>query len=239
MVVSITDIAEQRELEHAARERDAAEIRAEASRATVRRIAESLAEANRRTARNLHDGAQQRLVTLLINLQLAREQVPPDDTEAREHLDAAIADARTAIDELRELAAGIHPAILTTRGLVPAVTALAKRCPIPVGVTGDVSRRLDASVESNAYFVVAEAITNALKYSNASRIDVRIHLADTLQLTVIDDGIGGAPESPAADRDGFGLVGLSDRVMAFDGILTIVSPPGVGTTIRAEIPVPA
>lgn len=238
VVVSFTDITEQRDLERAARERDAAEIRADLSRAAGRRIVESLAAASRTTARNLHDGAQQRLVTLLITLQLARTELPAGAADAREHLDAAIADAHTAIDELRELAAGIHPAILSSRGLMAAVTALAKRCPLPVAVTGSLKRRLDDSVESNAYFVVAEAITNALKHAQATRIDVAVELNDSLRLTVKDDGIGGIPATGITSRDGLGLVGIADRIAAFDGTLTIDSPPGVGTTVRAEIPIP-
>jgi PAS domain S-box-containing protein len=236
VVVSFTDITEQRELERAARERDAAEIRADLSRAAGRRIVEGLAAANRTIARNLHDGAQQRLVTLLINLQLARNELLAESAAARQ-LDAAIADAHTAIDELRELAAGIHPAILASHGLVPAIIALAKRCPVPVVVTGHLEQRLDESIEANAYFVVAEAITNALKHAGASRIDVRVELTDVLHLTVVDDGDGGVPS--AATSPGGGLAGLADRIAAFDGTFTIVSPPGVGTTIDAAIPVPA
>lgn len=237
VIASFSDITEQRELERAARERDAAEIRADLSRAAGRRIVESLAAANRATARNLHDGAQQRLVTLLITLQLASKELSPDAADARERLDAAIADARTAIDELRELAAGIHPAILTSRGLVAAITALAKRCPIPVVVIGNVGRRLADSVESNAYFVVAEAITNALKHAQASRIDVLVELTDVLRLTVIDDGIGGVEAAVAGGVEGLGLAGLADRIAAFEGTLMISSPLGAGTTIHAEIPI--
>ncbi|HWM16851.1 MAG TPA: PAS domain-containing sensor histidine kinase [Microbacterium sp.] len=239
VVASFTDITEQRQLERAARERDAAEIRADLSRATGRRIVDSVAAANRATARDLHDGAQQRLVTLLINLQLARRELGPGAPEAAERLDAAIADAKTAVDELRQLAAGIHPAILTTRGLVPAITALAKRSPIPVIVTADVRFRLDESLESNAYFVIAEAITNALKHARASRIDVHVELADTLRVSIIDDGIGGVPSTAAGEGSGLGLTGLADRVAAFDGDLVIESPIGAGTRVSAEFSITA
>jgi signal transduction histidine kinase len=173
------------------------------------------------------------LVTLLINLQLARTALGPETQEVAERLDAAIADAKTAVDELRQLAAGIHPAILTTRGLVPAITALAKRSPIPVVVTADVAKRVDPSLESNAYFVVAEAITNALKHARASRIDVLVELTDTLRVTIVDNGIGGI-QSTAPGEGGLGLSGLADRVAAFDGALVIESPPGVGTRVSAE-----
>ena len=134
VIVSFADITEQREMQRAARERDAAELRAELSRAAGRRIVESVATANRTMARDLHDGAQQRLVSLLINLQLARNDISGNDSSALQRLDAAIADAQTAIDELRTLSTGIHPAILTSRGLTVALTALARRCPIPVDV---------------------------------------------------------------------------------------------------------
>ena len=224
-------------MQRAARERDAAELRAELSRAAGRRIVESVATANRTMARDLHDGAQQRLVSLLINLQLARNDFSGDDSSALQRLDAAIADAQTAIDELRTLSTGIHPAILTSRGLTAAITALARRCPIPVDVVSNLTRRLDESIESAAYFVVAEAITNALKYAAATRLEVLVELTDTLTLTITDDGIGGVAETRAGHEENLGLVGLCDRVNAFDGSVSIVSPQGAGTTVRAEFPI--
>ena len=239
VIVSFADISEQLEMEHAARERDAAELRAELSRAAGRRIVESVATANRTMARDLHDGAQQRLVSLLINLQLARSDMSGNDSSALERLDAAIADAQTAIDELRTLSTGIHPEILTSRGLTAALTALARRCPIPVDVTSNLDLRLDESVESAAYYVAAEAITNALKYAAASRIDVLVELTDALSLTITDDGIGGVAETRVGHEENLGLVGLCDRVTAFDGTVSIVSPRGAGTTLRAEFPIPA
>jgi PAS domain S-box-containing protein len=239
VVASFTDITEQRRLERSAREREAAEIRAMLSRATGRRIVESVAAANRAIARDLHDGAQQRLVTLLINLQLARRALgaAEADDEAAQRLDAAILDAKVAVDELRDLAAGIHPAILSMRGLVPAVTALAQRSPVPIVVTADVAVRLDDSLESNAYFVTAEAITNALKHARASRIGVDLRLTDgRLRMSIADDGIGGVDDA-ATERGGLGLSGLADRVSAFDGVLDISSPVMGGTRISVEFPV--
>ena len=140
------------------------------------------------------------------------------------------------IDELRELAAGIHPAVLSSRGLIAAVDALAAHSPVPIIVKGALPQRLEESVESNAYFVIAEAVTNALKHAGASRIHVQVELADSLLLTIADDGRGGVPSDPAASGSAMGLIGLADRVSAFDGTLTIESPPGAGTKIRAEIP---
>jgi signal transduction histidine kinase len=200
-----------------------------------RRIMESVEAVHRRTARDLHDGAQQRLVSLMIGLRLARELVPETESSATELLDQSIANAQTAIDELRELARGIYPLVLTARGLVAAVQELASRCPVPVVVESDIDRRIPGAVESNAYFVVAEAVTNAVKHARASQIDISLELGETLRIQVVDDGVGGVDATTA----GSGLTGLADRVAAFDGTLTIESPPGVGTTILARIPIPA
>jgi signal transduction histidine kinase len=193
------------------------------------RIVQAADEQRRRVVRDLHDGAQQRLVHTVMTLQLAKDSddVPPLVDEALDH-------ARAAIDELRELAHGIHPALLTTRGLAAAVQGLADRSPVRVRV--DIpERRYDASVESAAYFVAAEALTNVAKYANASRASVTAtDTADALLLTVEDDGPGGAAPAP-----GSGLSGLRDRVSALNGRLIIDSPPGHGTRISAEIPLPS
>ncbi|GAA2905086.1 hypothetical protein GCM10010517_71230 [Streptosporangium fragile] len=200
-----------------------------------RRIMESVEAVHRRTARDLHDGAQQRLVSLMIGLRLARELVPDTEPSATKLLDQSIADAQTAIDELRELASGIYPLVLTVKGLVAAVQDLASRCPIPAVVESDFDQRVPAAVESNAYFVVAEAVTNAVKHAQASRIDISLERGEALQIRVADNGVGGVSAATA----GSGLTGLADRVAAFDGTLTIESPPGGGTTILARIPIPA
>ncbi|GGM22484.1 hypothetical protein GCM10010129_78490 [Streptomyces fumigatiscleroticus] len=199
-----------------------------------RRIMESTEAVHRRTARDLHDGAQQRLVSLMIGLRLARELIPGTETAAIDLLDQSIDNAQTAVNELRELASGIYPLVLTVKGLVAAVKDLAARCPVPTVVVCEDERRISSTVESNAYFVVAEAVTNAVKHAQASRIDVLIEFGDMLRIKVADDGIGGVGRSSA----GSGMTGLADRVAAFDGKLAIDSPPGGGTTILIQIPVP-
>jgi len=183
--------------------------------------------------RDLHDGAQQRLIHAVMTLQLAnaRDDAPP---ELGRLVADALADTRDAIEELRELAHGIHPAILTHRGLAAAVEALADRAPLPVDL--DIpDQRYPSSVESTAYFIAAEALTNVAKYARASMVRITaVPTADELVLTIDDDGAGGA--TPSA---GSGLSGLQDRVAAVDGSLTLDSPPGAGTRIRAELPLRA
>jgi CheY-like chemotaxis protein len=180
--------------------------------------------------RDLHDGAQSSLVRVAMALELAlRDGVAHDDV--RTLVGDALADARSAIDELRELAHGIHPAALTQDGLSSALNGLAERVPVRVvvDVSGD---RFPASVESAAYFVAAEALTNVAKYAQAFEARVTVQRSDgRLVLTVDDDGIGGA--QPSADG---GLAGLADRVRAVDGTIQVTSEPGEGTHIRTEIP---
>ncbi|MFJ2241774.1 CHASE3 domain-containing protein [Streptomyces sp. NPDC087859] len=197
-----------------------------------RRIMESTEAVHRRTARDLHDGAQQRLVSLMIGLRLAREMLPETETATADLLDQSIDNAQTAINELRELASGIYPLVLTVKGLVAAVKDLATRCPVPTVVETRDERRISSTVESNAYFVVAEAVTNAVKHAQASRVDVSIEFGDVLRIKVADDGVGGVGKATA----GSGMTGLTDRVAAFDGKLAIDSPPGGGTTILIQIP---
>ncbi|MFF4692591.1 PAS domain S-box protein [Streptomyces sp. NPDC001307] len=228
------DATENRELERARRERDAARIRADEARAAQRRIMQSIESVRRQTARDLHDGAQQRLVSLLIGLRLTRDLVPESATAAVGLLDQAIADAQTAIDELRELAYGVYPSVLQAKGLMAAVESLAERCAVPTTVEGEYPRRLPAEVESNAYFVIAEALTNAVKHAEATHVRISIELKDVLRIEVTDDGVGGVPRNAVSS----GLTGLGDRVDTFDGVLVIDSPPGRGTSVRAEIPVP-
>jgi signal transduction histidine kinase len=194
------------------------------------RIVEAADEQRRRVVRDLHDGAQQRLVHAVMTLQLAhsRGDAPP---ELDRLIGEALEDTRAAIDELRELAHGIHPALLTHRGLAAAVEALADRAPLPVHVEIP-EQRYPISVESAAYFVAAEALTNVVKYANASIARVTAtDSADSLVLAVEDDGVGGATPLP-----GSGLSGLQDRVVALAGTLVVDSSPGAGTRIRAEIP---
>jgi PAS domain S-box-containing protein len=197
------------------------------------RIVEAADEQRRRVVRDLHDGAQQRLIHAVMTLQLAhaRDDAPPELTRL---VGDAVKDTRGAIEELRELAHGLHPAILTHRGLAAAVEALADRAPLPVHIDIPEERYPD-SVESAAYFIAAEALTNVAKYANASTASVTAtSSAGSLVLTINDDGTGGAVPSP-----GSGLSGLHDRVSALEGTLTIDSPPGRGTRIRAELPLAA
>lgn len=194
---------------------------------------ESAAGELRRIERDLHDGAQQRLVGLAMSLGLARDRLEgSDDPRAAALVAEAHDEAKQAIAELRDLVRGIHPAVLTDRGLDAAVSALAARCPVPVHLDGDVSRRLPTWVESTAYFVVAEALTNVAKHSGATHAGITMaDRGDELQVRVTDDGVGGASEDVSS-----GLRGLRDRVRSVEGVLTITSPPGGPTTIEAVLP---
>ncbi|QEC47642.1 sensor histidine kinase [Baekduia soli] len=186
----------------------------------------------RRIERDLHDGAQARLVALAMDLGLARERLDSDPDGAARLLEGAHEDAKTALVELRDLARGIHPAILADRGLDAAVSALAARCPVPCTVAMDVPQRLPAAVESAAYFTVAEALTNVAKHSGAHRCEVAGTLAGgRLVVEVRDDGRGDADA-----RRGTGIAGLRGRVEALDGRLTVTGAPGRGTVLRAELP---
>jgi signal transduction histidine kinase len=206
-----------------------AETRA-ALAASRARLVEAADEQRRRVVRDLHDGAQQRLVHAVMTLQLAQAigGAPPD----LERLIAqALEDSRSAVEELRELAHGIHPAILTHRGLAAAVEALADRAPVPVDISIP-DQRYPPGVESAAYFVAAEALTNVAKYARATTVRIVAKAdADRLQVMIEDDGVGGA--ELAAGR---GLTGLQDRVAAVNGTLTVDSPAGAGTRVRADIP---
>jgi PAS domain S-box-containing protein len=196
------------------------------------RIVEAGDAERRRLERNLHDGAQQRLVSLALNLRLAARACDPDDSTSRAAFDRAGEELAQALEELRELARGIHPAVLSDRGLEPAIEALAARTPVPVRWAIELEERLPEPVEAAAYYVVAEALTNAAKHARASEVSVRIARTNGLaQIEVADDGVGGA----AADG-GSGLRGLADRVEALGGHLRLDSPIGSGTTVHAEIP---
>ena len=186
----------------------------------------------RRLERNLHDGAQQRLVALSLSLRVALGQLEADPGAARVTLEAAGHELGLALAELRELARGLHPAVLTDRGLRAAVEMLAGRAPVPVEIAGMPAGRLPEPVEAAAYYLIAEALTNVAKYARASAARVRVTTNDARVLVeVSDDGVGGA--DPAT---GSGLRGLTDRVEALGGTLEVASPAGAGTSLRAEIP---
>ena len=203
----------------------------QASRA---RIVEAGDVERRRLERNLHDGAQQRLVAISISLRLAQATVHTDTDAAASILAAASDELARALEELRELARGIHPAVLTDRGLAPALQALVARTPLPVTLAGAPEDRLPEPVEAAAYYVVSEALANMTKYARASAATVRVSRDDGRAVVeVADDGVGGADPSR-----GSGLRGLADRVEALDGRLDVESRPGRGTTVRAEIPFP-
>ncbi len=215
-------------------ERLNAELRArfEDVRASRARIVESEGEARRRLERDLHDGAQQRLIALALDLRLARARVKDDPDKAEELIATAEAELGRAIDDLRELARGIHPAVLTDRGLRPALESLAGKSSIPVEIALLPDERLPAGVESAAYYVVAEALSNAARYAQATHCVVKVARDNGHALVEVkDDGIGGA--DPQA---GNGLRALADRLGALDGSLELVSAPGEGTIVYAEIP---
>src|SRR6476646_12010757 len=188
----------------------------------------------RRIERDLHDGAQQRLVSLAMNLGMARERFESESEPVRQALAAAHDEAVLALTELREFIRGLHPAVLNDRGLDAALSGLAARAPLPVRLRVEMPEPASPGVEAVAYFIVSEAITNVVKHAQATRAEVTVTRAgDLLRITVTDDGRGGA--TPAAG-DGTGLRGLAQRAAAVDGTLSIDSPPGGPTIITAELP---
>jgi signal transduction histidine kinase len=207
--------------------------RVEDLRGARERIIAAADEERRRIQRDLHDGAQQRLVSLALILSMAESRLQSEPERAAELIAQARDEAQQAIGELRELAGGIHPAVLSDHGLCAALEALASRAPVPVQVLGELDEKLLPAVEAAAYFVTSEALANVAKYAEATEASVEVALRDgRLRLSVRDDGVGGA------DPDqGSGLKGLRDRVDALDGRLELHSPPGEGTTLTVEIPV--
>ncbi len=209
------------------------ELSREELAASRTRVVAAADQARRRIERDLHDGTQQRLVSLVLDLRAAQAAVPPELPELRAQL-ARVADGLTgALEDLRELSRGIHPAVLSEGGLAPALKALARRSAVPVELEVEVPARLAEPVEVAAYYVVSEALANTAKHANASVIHVRVQAGDDrLQLSVRDDGVGGA--TPGR---GSGLVGLTDRVQALGGTITIHSPAGQGTRLQIDLPV--
>ncbi|HEV2784549.1 MAG TPA: sensor domain-containing protein [Actinophytocola sp.] len=190
----------------------------------------------RRIERDLHDGAQQRLVAVAMGLGRAQKKFDADPEGAKVLVGEALADAKLAVSELRDLARGIYPAVLGDRGLDAALSSLAAKSPVPVEVTVTVDPRPPAAVESTAYFVVGESLTNVAKYANATQVTVKVWRedrpsGDMVIVEVTDNGDGGA-----AFRPGGGLAGLADRAATIDGVMTVVSPIGGPTVIRADLP---
>lgn len=207
-------------------ERNQAESELRASRARLVEIADT---ERRRIQRNLHDGAQQRLTAVLLTLGRVRES--PEERAAL--IDVAIDELATGLEEIRQLANGLHPAVLSERGLAKALEALAVRAPVPIDLSVDVRSGLSEQLQAAAYYVVAEGLANSHKHAGATRLVVRVHHdAAGLVVEVLDDGVGGA------DLDGSGLRGLTDRVEALGGTLELDSPTGGGTRLLAHIPAP-
>jgi PAS domain S-box-containing protein len=229
---AIFDITDRRAAEEALRAREIEQARTEELRASRVRIVQAADEARRKIERDLHDGAQQRLVALSLDVRLARSRVEREPETAAPYLERLGEELAQASAELRELARGIHPAVLTERGLGPAIASIADRSPVPVDILEVPDERPPRAVETTAYFTVSEALTNVAKYAQATSANVRIAIEDErLVVEISDDGIGGADAGA-----GSGLSGLSDRVGAIDGTLTVTSPPGEGTIVRATLP---
>lgn len=230
-------VALDRALDIAMLDRSEEALRQEVSSLTDANVAAERAAATERARieRDLHDGAQPRLVNLAMTLGMAKAKMDSDPEAARAMLDEAHAEAKSAVTDLRQIARGFHPAILDDRGLDAAVSALAASSPIPTRVRVDLPGRPPRAAESVAYFVVAEALTNATKHSGASRVDVVVTAeGPLLRVTVIDDGRGGARITPGPEHTG--LAGLSERVRAARGAFTLTSPEGGPTILTVEIP---
>jgi signal transduction histidine kinase len=196
------------------------------------RIVITADETRRRIERDLHDGAQQRLVALVLQLRAAQASVPPDQRQLATELDRVATGMASALDELREFARGIHPAILAEGGLAPALRTLTRRATLPVQLTVQTNGRLPERIEVATYYVISEALANTTKHAHASTATIDVHIQhEHLHVTIKDDGVGGADYTR-----GSGLVGLKDRIDALGGHLTLHSPPGTGTTLTIRLP---
>jgi signal transduction histidine kinase len=228
---ALREEAERYAAELAERQRRVEQLAADLT-ASRRRIVVAGDEMRRRIERNLHDSVQQRLVTVSLMLRTARGEVPDGLPAIRNDLDQVVDALADAIDELRDLARGVHPAILVEAGLATALRGLARRSVLPVRLHMELDSRLPAESEATAYYVVSEAFANAVKHAEASAVDVAVEVAEgTLSVQVTDDGVGGADAS-----QGSGLVGIRDRVEAVGGTLTVQSPPRSGTVLTARLP---
>ena len=209
-----------------------AESRA-ALNASRRRIVAASDETRRRIERDLHDGTQQRLVSLALAARAAEAAAPPDRADLRDEMSRIATGLTEAADDLQKISRGIHPAILSEGGLGSALEALARRAAVPVKLTAHLDGRLPDEVEVAAYYVLSEALTNAVKHAQASRVEVCVDCGDdSLTLSVRDDGNGGADPTR-----GSGLIGLTDRVEALGGKISVVSPPGDGTSLHVRLPI--
>ena len=205
---------------------------ADGSHGTRERIIAATDQTRRRIERDLHDGIQQRLVSLALKAQMIETMTPRPADQIRGELSRLADGLGTALDELREISHGIHPALLFESGLGPALGALARRSAVPVQLDLNLGPRLDEHLEAAAYYIASEAITNAAKYARASVIDVCADARDgALTLSISDDGVGGADPSR-----GSGIIGLRDRVEALGGTMLVLSPPGQGTTLHVQLP---
>jgi len=228
----IFDITPRRLAEDARLRAEAAAARAAELEASRARIVAAADEARRRIERDLHDGAQQRLVTASIALRLAERNLTDAPVDAVMLLARARRELDEGLEELRELARGIHPAVLTDRGLPAALRALADRAPLPVAIDCGLAERLAPDLESTLYYCAAEAITNVVRHAEATRADVRLRRdAGVVALEIADDGAGGARAG-----GGTGLGGLADRLAVLGGTLAVESEPGRGTVLRAAVP---
>src|SRR4051794_16827617 len=212
---------------------ESAEARDQLTASRARIVEAGVAE-RRRLERNLHDGAQQRLVTLAVYLRIAQESLREDSAAAEAMLTRIGEELKLALEDLRELARGLHPAVLTDRGLEPALHSLASRAPFPVEIAGAPSLRLDGGVEAAVYYVVSESLANAAKHADASTARIEISTtSDEVSVEISDDGRGGASMD-----GGSGLRGLADRVEALGGRLDLRTPSAGGTVVRATLPLP-
>ena len=228
---ALREQAERNAAELAERQRQVERLAADLT-ASRRRIVAAGDEMRRRIERNLHDGVQQRLVTVSLRLGGVRDRVPDGLPAIRDDLDQVADVLIETLDELRDLARGVHPAILVEAGLGSALDGLARRSALPVRLDVQVDGRLSAECEATAYYVVSEAFANAVKYASASAVEIRVEAVEgILTVQVSDDGVGGADASR-----GSGLTGIRDRVEAVGGTLAVHSPPGSGTVLTARLP---
>ncbi|HET6869622.1 MAG TPA: PAS domain-containing protein [Solirubrobacteraceae bacterium] len=230
---AIFDITVRRAAEQALREREVVQAQLAEVRASRARIVDAADRARQEIERNLHDGAQQRFVSATLGLELWRASHRELSEPARAELDEVLTELRAGLAELRELAHGLHPAVLSDRGLERALSSLADHAPVSVELRAELQDRLAMPIEAAAYFTVAEALTNVAKYARATRAWIDVDQADgCLRVEVGDDGVGGAEVRP-----GSGLQGLRDRIASVNGSLTIDSHPGAGTILRARLPI--